>query len=181
MTKRTYFPAILAVLALCTLSFGQTVNYNYDQGTDFTKFKTYKWVEIKGSTHPDQLIEGQIKSAIESQLATKGLTKTDSDKADLYIGYQIGVDQEKQINAYNMGGGAWGYGGRWGGGMGTATTSTINIGQLVIDMYDPAAKKLVWRGTGTKEINPTAKPDQRTKNLNKGVEKMLKNYPPKKK
>jgi hypothetical protein len=35
--------------------------------------------------------------------------------------------------------------------------------------------------TGSKEIDPTAKPDKRTKNLEKGVAKMLKNYPPKQK
>jgi hypothetical protein len=159
----------------------QTVNYNYDQGADFSKYKTYKWIEIKEGVHPDQMVEKQIKAVIDSQLALKSLTKVDSDKADLYVGYQIGVDQERQVNAYNTGGGAWGGGARWGGGMTTATTSTINIGQLVIDMYDPAMKQMVWRGVGTKEINPTAKPEQRTKNLNKGVEKMLKNYPPKKK
>jgi hypothetical protein len=103
----------------------------------------------------------------------------DGADASLYIGYQIAIGQEKQINAYNMGGGPWGYGARWGGGMSTATTSTINIGQLVIDMYDPSMKQMVWRGKGTKEIDPKASPEKRTKNLNKGVEKMLKNYPPK--
>ena len=38
------------------------------------------------------------------QLAAKGLNKTDSDIADLYVGYQLSVTQEKEWNAY---GGAW--------------------------------------------------------------------------
>lgn len=34
---------------------------------------------------------------------------------------------------------------RWGG-MASASSSTINIGTLVLDMYDPSTKQLVWAG-----------------------------------
>jgi len=171
---------MLLVLFCSALVIAQDVTYNFDQGTDFSKFKTYKWIAIKDATYPDQMVDNQIKSAIDSQLALKGLSKADSDSADLYVGYQIGVDKEKRIDSYSTGGAGWGYGARWGGGMGTttATTSTVRIGQLVIDMYDPAQKQAVWRGIGTKEIDPKASPEKRTKNLNKGVAKILKNYPP---
>jgi hypothetical protein len=171
----------LALFGLFSFSLAvtaQDVSYNYDQSTDFAKFKTYKWVPIKDAMQVDQLIDQQIKAAIDAELTKKGLSKTDGDKADLYIGYQTAVGQEKQINAYNTGGGGWGYGARWGGGMTTATTSTINIGTLVLDMYDPAAKLLVWRGKASKTLDMGAKPDKRQKNLAKAVAKLLKNYPP---
>ena len=73
------------------------------------------------------------------------------------------------LPATGTGGAGWGYGARWGGGMttSTATTSTINIGTLVLDMYDPAAKQLVWRGTASKTLDAKAKPDKRQKNLAK--------------
>jgi hypothetical protein len=156
----------------------QDVNYNYDQSADFSKFKTFKWVEIKGSVHPDQLVDQQIKAALETEMAKKGLSKTDSDQANLYVGYQLAIGQEKQISSFNTGGAGWGYGARWGGGMTTTTTSTINIGTLVVDMYDPGAKQLVWRGTASKTLDAKAKPDKRQKNLAKAAQKMLKNYPP---
>jgi hypothetical protein len=63
-------------------------------------------------------------------------------------------------------------------GMTTGETSTIYVGQLTLDMYDPAAKKLVWRGTASKTLNAKAKPDKQKKNLDKAVAKLLKNYPP---
>ena len=157
------------------------MTYNFDQAADFSKFKSYKWVPIKDADHPDQLVDQQIKAALDAELAKKGLSKTDNDKADLYIGYQLAVGQEKQVNAYNTGGAGWGYGARWGGGYGgmtTATTSTINIGMLVLDMYDPAAKQLVWRGKASKTLDENAKPDKRQKNLAKAWQKLLKNYPP---
>ena len=94
-----------AVLMACTVVAGQDVRTNYMPGTNFAKYKSYKWVAIEGGQHPNQIVDAEIKQAVDAQLAAKGLTKTDSDKADLYVGYQIAVDQEKQWNAYGMGGG----------------------------------------------------------------------------
>jgi hypothetical protein len=76
-----------------------------------------------------------------------------------------------------------GYGPRWGGGLGTATATseTIHTGQLDLDMYDSANKRLVWRGAVSKTIDPNAKPEKRQKNLDNALNKLLKNYPPKKK
>ena len=60
----------------------------------------------------------------------------------------------------------------------TGQTSTIYVGQLAVDMYDPANKDLVWRAVASKTINPKAKPEKQQKNLAKAVAKLLKNYPP---
>src|ERR1017187_5854750 len=113
---------VVVALLACGTALAQDVTSNSMPGTDFTKYHTYKWVTIQGAKYPNQIVDAQIKSAIDSQLATKGLTKTDDDKADLYVGYQVSIDQQRQWNAYGMGGGL-----RWGGGMATAQSSTINI------------------------------------------------------
>lgn len=163
---------VLASLA-CIVTPAQDVTTNSMPGTDFTKYHTYKWVTIQGASYPNQILDAQIKSSIDSQLAAKGLTKTDTDKADLYIGYQASTDQERQWNAYGMGGGL-----RWGGGMATAQSSTISIGTLVLDMYDPLTKQLVWTGRVTKTLDPKANQEKRQKNLDKAMQKLLKNFPP---
>jgi len=162
----------LAMLT-CTLAPAQDVTTNSMPGTDFTKYHTYKWVPIDGAVVPNQIVDVQIKQSIDSQLAAKGLTKTDSDKADLLIGYQISVTQEKQWNAYGTGGM------RWGGGMASAQQSTISIGTLVLDMYDPSGKQLVWTGRVTKTLDPSADQGKKQKNLDKAMQKLLKNFPPK--
>lgn len=168
---------LLVVVTLLTAgaSAAQDVKYNFMPGTDFSKYHTYKWVNIEGGSHPNQIVDAEIKQSVDSQLASKGMTKTDSDKADLYVGYQIAVDQEKQWNAYGMGGGV-----RWGG-MGSATSSTINVGTLVLDFYDPTTKQLVWTGNATKTIDPSSNQEKNQKNLDKAMAKLLKNYPPKQK
>jgi hypothetical protein len=180
--------ALAGVLALAsTAAHAQDVGYNFMPGTDFTKYKTYRWVKIEGQQYPDDITDAQIKQASDAQLALKGLTKTDAEQADLYIGYRVALGQEKQMNAYTTGGyGGWGWGGPYrgygyGGGMTTATTTTITVGTLSLDMYDPAVKQLVWRGTASKTVDVKANAEKRTKNLNKAMGKMLKNYPPKQK
>jgi Domain of unknown function (DUF4136) len=160
----------LALLASTALS-AQSIKYNFMPGTEFAKYHTYKWVQIEGASHPNQIVDAEIKSAVDSQLATKGLTKTDSDNADLLIGYQVAVDQEKQWNAYSMGGVRF-------GGMGSATSSTISNGSLAIDMYDPKTKQLVWTGTASKTLNPSSNQEKNQKNLDNAMAKLLKNYPP---
>jgi hypothetical protein len=169
--------AMIGIGFALTLAAGvaaQDVKTNAMPGVDFSKFHTYKWVPIPGGSHPNQIVDQEIKQSVDSQLASKGLTKTDSDPADLYVGYQVAVDQEKQWNAYGMGGG-W----RLGGGMATATQSTIHVGSLVLDMYDPSTKQLVWTGTATKTINPSSKQSKNEEHLNKAMAKLLKDFPPK--
>jgi hypothetical protein len=183
--RRFLWLAACALLLLASQVLAQDVRYNFDKNTDFSKFKTYKWVPIKDAAKVSDLVDKQIKEAIDAELATKGLTKVDSDDANLYIGYQPAVGEEKQFNSYSTN---WGYGPGWGGGwygyggMGSTTTTgsttTIYKGQLALDMYDSAGHDLVWRGVASKTIDPKAKPDKQQKNLAKAVKKLLKNYPP---
>src|SRR4029077_974550 len=152
-------------------AFAQDVRYNFDKDTDFSRFKTYKWVQLKDAKSPGELLDKQIKDTFDAQLAAKGLTKVEDDSANLYIGYQVAIAQEKEFTSYNT---DWGYGGGWygpgwygGGGssMTTGQTSTIYVGQIALDMYDSANKDMVWRGLGSKTIDQKAKPDKQQKNL----------------
>jgi len=164
--------ALAAGLAACSMLLGQDVTTNSMPGTDFSKYHTYKWVVIEGATYPNQIVDQEIKQSIDSQMAAKGFTKTDSENADLDLGYQTAINQERQWNA-------WGTGRGFGGGMGTATSSTISTGTLVLDMYDPASKQLVWQGRATKTLDPSNNQEKNQKNLNKAMAKLMKNFPPK--
>jgi hypothetical protein len=179
--------ALLAMLVLATTGLTQDVRYNFAKDADFSTYRTYKWVEIQkeGGVRLDQILDNELKSAIDAELATKGLQRVEGNDANLAVGYQVALSQEKQITSYDSG---WGYGPGWGGGwyggygggISTQTTSTINVGSVAFDMYDISKKQLVWRGVATKTINENAKPEKRSKNIKKGVTKLLKNYPPKK-
>ena len=173
MTLSTALVLSLVLFCFCAVVKAQDVKYNYEPGTDFSKYKTYKWIDVPDAQYPDQLTSNMIKGAIDSQLAQKGLTKTENDKADLYVAYQIAISEEREWYAT-------GYGGRYRtmGGMGTATSSTIKIGTLVLDMYDVAEKKQVWHGDATKTLDPSKDPQKNKEKMDKVAKKLLKNYPP---
>jgi len=171
---------VSAVLICCGLAAAQDIRYNFARGTDFSKYKTYKWVRVPNAQYPNQILDSQITAAIDSQLAAKGLTKTEGD-SDLFVAYQVAVNQEKEWNSFSTGDGMWGWGGwgGWGGMQSTTTTSkTINIGTLNLDMYDAAKKQQVWRGAASKTLGSGKDPRKVEKNINKAMAKLLKKYPP---
>jgi Domain of unknown function (DUF4136) len=176
----------LFVLIGCVSAAAQDIKYNFLPGTDFSKYRTYRWERVPKAQYPNQILDGQIMQAIDAQLGLKGLHKSSNDDADLVVVYQAAVDQEKQWNSYStdMGGG-WGYGrwggwGGYGGGMSTTTTTseTINIGTINVDIYDVAAKNQIWRGAASKTLGSGKDPAKVNRNLNKAMEKLFKKYPP---
>ena len=179
-TFRIVMVAAVMMLLLSASAAAQTVKYNFLPGTDFSKYKSYKWVRVPNAQYPNDILDAQIKQSIDEQLALKGLMKNE-ESPDLVVAYQVAVTQEKQWNSYSTGGDMWGWG-RWGGwgGMQTTTTTsqTINIGTLNLDVYDAAAKTQVWRGEASKTLGSGKDPNKVKKNLDKAMAKMLKNYPP---
>lgn len=171
------FMASFLLVAVC--AFSQEVHYNYDRGANFAAYKTYRWVDLDGAV-PDQLIDSDIKRAIDEQLAEKGLVKVEKD-ADLYVGYRAVIREEKAVDLWGTGGTGWG--GWWGPGWGGfnsahGQTSTIPVGTLLIDLYDRAKKQLVWRGDATKSVDLKRDPAKNYRALQKAMAKLFKNYPP---
>ena len=46
----------IAFLVACIVLGGQDVLTNYMPGTNFAKYKTYKWAVIEGGAHPNQIV-----------------------------------------------------------------------------------------------------------------------------
>jgi Domain of unknown function (DUF4136) len=181
--KRLTLVLLMLLVATVGRAAAQDVRYNFDKSTNFAAIRTYKWVVIKDAAKVSELVDRQIKSTVDAELAKKGLTRTDADTADVYIGYQAAVSSEKEYTSYNTGWGpgpGWSYGGWYGagGGMTVGQTTTIYVGQLVLDFYAASPHTLIWRGAASKTIDSTAKPEKQQKNLTKAVAKLLKNYPP---
>ena len=179
------FPVALLILIGCVSASAQDIRYNFLPGTDFAKYKTYRWSRVPKVDYPDQILDGQIMQAIDAQLALKGLTKAAGEDSDLVVVYQAAVNSEKQWNSYSTDMGGWGYGrwggwGGYGGGMSTTTTTseTIHIGTIDVDIYDAAAKNQIWKGQASKTLGSGKDPAKVNKNLNKAMEKLFKKYPP---
>ena len=148
----------------------QQVKTDYDRSANFGQYKTYSWEQIKTQ---DPLMVDRIKSAVKTTLAAKGFTEVPSDGDLSLVAMETTRDQQTLDTFYNNFGGGW----RWGG-FGDATTTTENykVGTLVVDLFDTKTKTLVWRGSASDTLSN--KSEKNIDNLDKGVEKMFKKFPP---
>lgn len=163
------------VLGMFGTAWAQKVNVDWEKSASFTGFKTYAWE--KGTPVKNQLMDQRIIDGVDKELAAKGLQKVEmANNPDLVVLYHAAVNTETQLNTMNTGGYGWGY--RWGGGMGMSTTTVdkIPVGHLVVDIGDAKTKKLLWQGTAQDTLSD--KPQNNEKKINKALEKMFKKYPP---
>jgi len=162
--------AAAATLVLSTTAAAQNVSYDYDRSRDFSALKTYAWVEP--TVAPDDLNHRRIVGAIDAQLAAKGMRPAaPGAKPDVLIAYHARVARDYQVKAYGWGG----Y--RVANRSGSARMEEIAVGALGVEMVEASTGALVWHGVVTKDLDLQASPEQREKNLNKAVEKLLKSYP----
>jgi Domain of unknown function (DUF4136) len=75
--------SVVTLLLTAGSSVAQDVRFNFGKDADFSKFKTYKWVPIKDAAKVSDLVDKQIKEAIDAELTTKGLSKVDGDDTNL--------------------------------------------------------------------------------------------------
>ena len=169
-TKTTIMLSIAMIMLMTIPSVAQQVKTDYDRGAKFNEYKTYSWSTVKTK---DPLLVDRIKSAVNSSLAARGLTQVDSG-GDLTINAMAITKNQQTLNTFYDGGfRGW----RWGGfGNSTTTTETYKVGTLVVDLFDTQSKELVWRGSSSDTLSNNS--DKNIKNLNKGVEKMFKKFPP---
>jgi hypothetical protein len=52
MRKYLILAAILLLVSVTT-TVAQDVRYNFAQGEEFSKYNTYKWIDLKGIDHVD--------------------------------------------------------------------------------------------------------------------------------
>jgi hypothetical protein len=169
-------------LAMLSTVSAQQVKIDFDHQADFSRYKTYSWQEIKPA---NSLWDARIKSAVDSELAAKGWTQVASGGDVAIVAIKTTQTQRTLQTFYDaMGGGmgGWGWrrfgGGGFGGGFGESTTTEDDYkeGTLIIDMYDAKNKQLIWRSSAEDALSNKAEKNE--KNLEKGVAKMFKKFPP---
>src|SRR6202162_561593 len=154
-------------------AFAQQVKTDFDHQANFSQYKTYSWQEIKP---PNSLWDARIKSAVDAQLAAKGWTQVDSGGDVAIVAIATSHTERTLQTFYDGMGGGWRWRGFGGMGESTTTEQDYTEGTLVVDLYDTKTKQLIWRGSAEDMVSNNAEKNE--KNLNKGVEKMFKKFPP---
>src|SRR6266436_2868340 len=156
-------------------SSAQQVKTDYDHSANFGQYKTYSWQQVKTK---DALDVDRVKSAVNATLAAKGWSQVDSGGDVSIMAIETTQNQQTLNTFYDGFGGGWGWRRFGGGGFGeaTTTTETYKVGTLIVDLFDAKTKQLIWRGTSSDTLSNNS--DKNIKNLDKGVDKMFKKFPP---
>jgi Domain of unknown function (DUF4136) len=189
---RPTIPILLtAVLGLAPAAFAVNVQVDYDHAADFSRYKTYNWINV-GDSNVDQLFDQRITAALEEELAKKGFRRNET-RPDVEVGFQAETSYDTQLittgtdfGPYWGGGPGWGWGLGYGFGYGygygapggyfsTTYALKIPVGTLTFSMFDPARKQLIFRGVATDTLSD--KPEKNTRKIQKAVIKMFQKYP----
>jgi Domain of unknown function (DUF4136) len=178
--KKVAFVLIAMMSVLAVNASAQQAKTDYDRNANFGQYKTYSWANVKTQ---DPLLVERIKSAVHSALAAKGWSQVESGADVSVVAIEMTRDQQTLNTFYDSFGGGWGWrrfgGGGFGGpgfGEATTTTETYKVGTLVVDLFDTKTKQLIWRGAASDTLSNNS--DKNIKNLDKGVDKMFKHFPP---
>jgi len=172
------------LMAICLIGCGPSlkVTHDYDKSVNFDQYKTFALYN-SDSIHDaiSQLNQQRIINAVKGEMTKKGFQENTSNP-DVLVNITAILQNRVAVSSTTD---YYGYGGMyrpyyWGGGMSAASTN-YNVqhykdGSLIIDVIDASTKKLVWQGTGNKEIDKPAKdPDTA---IPKAVASIMESFPP---
>jgi hypothetical protein len=172
---RVMFVLMGMMFSIASNLSAQQVKTDYDRNANFGQYKTYSWEKIETQ---DPLDIDRIKSAVSATLTAKGWTQVDSGGDATLVAMEITRNQQTLRTYYDGFGGGWGWRRFGAGGFGdaTTTTETYQVGTLVIDLFDTKTKQLIWRGSASDILSNNS--NKNIKDLDNGVEKMFKKFPP---
>lgn len=164
---------------------GRQVTTDYSPATGFSQFRTFALVSPP-DTAAQALLDQRVGNAVRTQLTGKGLTETDRQGADLYVGYGMVDKTHKEVYDY---GGGWGWGRGWGWRnyrYGVAWPMTVRRqvetyvdGTVVVNLIDAKTKQVVWEGEVADVVNlPVENPVRATQQVDGAVAKLFTKYPP---
>lgn len=172
----------VALFILCSVVQAQKTSAAFDEKVDFSNFKTFAF-DKEGARNP--YVNALIVEAIERELTSRGLTKvnTDPDIKVAYLAATVPNLQVQNVPFYHVVNPAY---------SGMVGSSTMNMwdvttGTLVIDLWDRKSDRVVFRGTITDVLQRAPSADLQadakivSKPVNKGVAKIFKKYPVKRK
>jgi hypothetical protein len=169
---RTRSARYLLVLLAGALLLTAKVTTDYNKKVSFDNYKSYSWLDVKA----DPLWTDRIRDSVDKELTAKGWAKVPSGGDASIAAFASRKTQQRIETFYTGFGGGW----YWRGfddGTAVTTVEDVPVGTLVVDIFDTPTKKLIWRGVATEALSD--KPEKNEKKLEKAVEEMFKNFPPK--
>lgn len=183
--KLFFITAVVVLLSACAVS--PYVTTDFDSSFDFSRLKTYAWIQAGIQEKVSTLDNRRETNAIETILNRKGFSKaTSMDQADFLLKVHTVTDRKTNINHYDRFYHNWGYyphfhHGFYGWPHNSSTViREYKVGTLILDIVDPVKKQVIWRGTVAKSLGIYRErtPEERNTIALLNAEHLLAGFPP---
>ncbi|UTA48188.1 DUF4136 domain-containing protein [Simiduia sp. 21SJ11W-1] len=188
MNKLTTWGLVAVFTLLVGCSSLPQADSDWDENFDFSKVKTYSFIDrakLRDMTPlTSDITRNRIENAVERNMAAKGIAyEKDATKADILVSYHVTTKDKQDIRTYNAGvKHCWNC--RWGIGMGMGvSTREVRVmdyveGTLIMDMIDTQSQESVWRGMLSARISDLKTQRERIESINLAVNTILAQFPP---
>jgi len=155
-----------AIMAGCAEAEPDAISWYYGASIRYNGLgSTFAWSPQESEQRPyhhhgNPQFEQFVRTAIEKALEAKGFAPAAGGPANFWIDYRIGKHEVEDSSVNPHG-------------------EVFEEGTLVLDVLDPKAGGLIWRGVIEGRIDDTAPPDIREKRLRLGVQGLMKDFPSK--
>ena len=165
-----WFGAVALSAALFVTGCASNAHIEKDKSADFSKYKTYAWVEKPESkdakrTKKNELTETNIRNSVNNQLQKIGWKEVNANP-DIMVNYELLVEKnekEQKDPVYSQSF-TRSYYNRYTGRVNTfyypsqfqgydTYTTTVKEGTVTVTMIDNKTDKAVWQGWTTNEID----------------------------
>lgn len=195
-TRLSQYPvAILTCLLLLQMaacSNQPTYVIDHDAGTDFSRYKTYRWYDdVHGSRQAEyrqyNSSDKRVRTYVDRELRQKGFIESSSDSADFWVNYNISLQDRMKIDSFSGYPSAGMHGGvgvgTYGSGVSLGYSSGPSVreykeGTVVLDVIDTGSSKIVWRGIAEGRLKDSLDQSDKNRIASELSREMLADFPP---
>jgi Domain of unknown function (DUF4136) len=172
--------AAILLVSAATLASAQKTTLNYDKSEDFSKLKTYTWVQ--GTPVANPTLDAYIKGAVDGMLEKRGMQKAAPNQADVYLTYHAASDADVKAGGFEdpssitTGGTPQPGQTMWDTAAMGSSASMVRKGGITFQMYDRTQHKMIWSSGASGTLKE--KRGERFDQLDKSLIKIFDAYPP---
>lgn len=172
--------AMLLLAFTPQLSAKKKADIVYDKSVDFSKYKTYTWVQ--GIPMIDPRMDQYITHSVDDVLRRSGLTEAKFDQAELVITYNAARDSDLSVGTAldptfaATGGVPLSGHSIWQTSSAGGVSTHVRKGSLNFEILDRKANKTIWSGTAKGSVSD--KPGEHWGQVQKALDDLFHDYPP---
>lgn len=173
------FRLLLTVALLTGCGSPVTVRAAYDPSAPFEQYRTFAMVQpnrpVPTGLDTDPFFMQQLRQLTYQALVRRGFRPVTMDQAQVVVGVQARFQDRISVDSmgpYPGGYGYYGYG--YSRGWSSTYVDQYSEAQIAIDLIDPKANEVRWRGSGARRADRPLTQAQ----MSEMVERILSQFPP---